>query len=96
LSGCGREQGKGSGGDTEATGSAVRGDPCADLTGLTLEERSFREESAYAAETPDTSKRCDNCEYWELPEAGAPCGGCTVISGPIHATGYCDLWEEQS
>jgi hypothetical protein len=96
LSGCGRERGKSSGGNTEANGSAAAGDPCADLTGVTIEERSLREESGYVADTPDSSKRCDNCEYWERPKAGAPCGGCSVISGPIHARGYCDLWEEKS
>ena len=70
--------------------------PCADLTGLTEDQKSFREDTGYVAETPIPAERCDNCQYWRAPRGEAPCGGCTVIAGPIHPAGYCDLWEEQS
>lgn len=67
-------------------------DPCADLTGLTAEEKQLRVTFEYVAETPFPEKHCTNCGFWIEPEAGAACGGCKVIKGPIHAAGYCKSW----
>jgi hypothetical protein len=67
-------------------------DPCTDLTGLTEDEKQLRATFEYVAKTPDPEKLCTNCGFWVEPEAGAPCGGCKVIKGPIHPGGYCKTW----
>lgn len=70
-------------------------DPCADLSGLTEEEKQLRVTFEYVTKTPIQEKRCDNCGFWIEPEAGAACGGCKVIKGPIHPEGYCKSWVAQ-
>jgi hypothetical protein len=67
-------------------------DPCADLSGLTEEEKQLRVTFEYVAKTPFPEKHCTNCGFWIEPEAGAACGGCKVIKGPIHPKGYCKSW----
>jgi hypothetical protein len=100
LTGCGRQE---SGGDADGapegaqagggSGAAASGAPCSDLSGLKPQQIRWREDNGYVAQTPDPAKRCDNCAYWEPPRGDAPCGGCTVMDGPIAPEGYCDLWE---
>lgn len=98
-SGSGGEDGKtpgasNPGGNVSADATKAAADPCADVSGLTPEEVTDRRDTGYLAETPDPEKRCDNCQLWEPPQEGSPCGGCTVLAGPIHAGGYCDLWVQ--
>lgn len=73
-------------------GQAAKADPCADLSGLTADEKQFRVTFQYVAESPYPDKLCDNCGFWIAPTGGAPCGGCKVIKGPIHPKGYCTSW----
>lgn len=47
----------------------------------------YVELSPYGAE-----KDCRNCEFWIPQEAGAACGGCTLIAGTIDPLAYCDVW----
>jgi hypothetical protein len=104
LGGCGGEadegdrtdNGAGAAGDDAKTGSppsAKAEVPCRDLTGLSSEEKEWRDECGYVDQTPDPAQRCDNCEFWEAPRGSAVCGGCTVMAGPIAPGAYCDLWE---
>jgi hypothetical protein len=106
LTGCG---GRGEGGnergesqDAAADAGAPDGaparqvDPCSDLTGLNSEAREWRGSNGYVERTPDPAKHCENCEYWEPPRGDAPCGGCTVMAGPIRPGAYCDLWEARA
>ena len=66
--------------------------PCGDLTGLTEQEKQMRTALQYAEATPIAEKRCDNCQLYIVPEAGAACGGCKILKGPITAAGYCTSW----
>ncbi len=65
---------------------------CMDTSGLTEMEITQREAVNYVDMTPDPEKTCANCQLYTAPEAGMQCGGCTVVKGPIHPKGYCDLW----
>ena len=95
----------GGGGGEESTQTASKpksatppapADPCADVSGLTDTELTMRNETLkYVAVTPDAEKRCDNCKFWEPGAAGASCGGCQLIKGPINPKGYCTSWFVQ-
>ena len=65
---------------------------CMDTSGLTDADIAMRGQVNYVDMTPDPEKTCANCQLYTAPEAGMQCGGCTVVKGPIHPKGYCDLW----
>ena len=67
-------------------------DPCNDLTGLTDVEITVRKTFEYVGSTPIPEQRCDNCQFWTVPEAGATCGGCQIMKGPFNPKGYCKQW----
>ncbi len=67
-------------------------DPCADLSGLTDEEKAVREEFEYVATSPNPEELCKNCALWIEPEPGSQCGGCEIMKGPIHPEGWCSVW----
>ncbi len=94
LAGCARREA-----DAPEAGSsepAPPSDPCADLSGLTEKQKEFRTEAGYVAQTENPEERCDNCAFWVPSRGGAPCGGCTVLDGPFHPAGWCELWEGQA
>ena len=64
-------------------GCSSGGDPCADVSGLSAEDKRFREENGYRTETLIAAKRCDGCEFWLPPAGGEKCGRCSSINGPI-------------
>jgi hypothetical protein len=82
---------------TPQTAQPAASGPCADVSGLTEADLTMRNETLkYVADTPDPEKRCDNCKFWQpAEEAGAPCGTCQLIKGPIHPAGYCTSWFTQ-
>ncbi len=82
----------GNGDDAPQADQTTADDPCSDLSGLSQDEIQGRESLNYVAETPNPSERCDNCALWVEPEAGSPCGGCTIMAGPIHPGGWCTAW----
>lgn len=95
MSACGKKEDQSQTPQTgETTGETAmeETDPCADLTGLTEDEKQLRVTFEYVAKSPFPEKLCDNCGFWIEPEGGAPCGGCKVIKGPIHPKGYCKSW----
>lgn len=54
---------------------------------------AMRASLKYVELSPHGAERdCRNCEFWIPEEAGAACGGCTLIPGPISPTAYCDVW----
>ena len=71
-------------------GAAATG--CNDVSGLTDAERQMRTQLQYAETTPDPAKDCTNCQLWIAQEAGAACGGCQLLKGPIAPKGYCISW----
>jgi hypothetical protein len=76
-----------------ATKSAAA-DPCTDVSGLSEMDLTMRNETLkYVAVSPEPDKKCDNCKFWQpSEEAGAACGGCQLIKGPIDPKGYCTSW----
>lgn len=99
LSACGGGDGnQESASQSQNNGSdqSTADDPCSDVSDLTEQEKQTRDQFDYVAETPDPEKRCDNCALWVEPEGDEPCGGCTLVKGPIHPAGYCTAWAPQS
>ena len=72
--------------------AAAEGFTCTDTSGLTEQEVTMRTQLQYVDASPDPEKLCSNCVLYTEPEAGAQCGGCTVVKGPIHPDGYCTSW----
>lgn len=77
LSACGGEE---SGGLT-----------CTDTTGLPAAAVTTRESQAYSDSSADPNKKCSACNFFTAGAAGQ-CGSCSVIQGPIHPDGTCNLW----
>jgi hypothetical protein len=67
-------------------------DPCSDLTGLAPADIQMRETLKYVAKSTEPGKNCANCKFWQVPAAGAVCGGCQLIKGPINPEGHCTSW----
>ena len=83
LAACGGEEG---GGDVLN---------CTDITGLTPAEVTTRQSQAYTDISPQADKHCNNCNFFTAGQANS-CGTCTVIKGPIHPEGYCNLWAARA
>jgi hypothetical protein len=64
---------------------------CTDISGLSPAEITTRQSQAYSDISPHADKHCNNCNFFTAGQANA-CGSCTVIKGPIHPEGYCNLW----
>jgi hypothetical protein len=94
MSACGKKEDQSQAPQTEepAMEEMEEADPCADLSGLTEDEKQLRVTFEYVTESPDPEKLCSNCGFWIEPEGGSPCGGCKVIKGPFHPGGYCKSW----
>ena len=60
-----------------------------DIAKLSEGEQKTRTSMKYVDQTPIPSKRCDNRKLF-VP--GKPCGGCTIVKGPIKPEGYCVAW----
>lgn len=68
---------------------------CTDTSGLTPAQIATRESQHYVDASPNPDQRCSNCNFFTAGQAGQ-CGTCTVIQGPIHPDGYCNLWAAAS
>ncbi len=95
LSACGGDDAPA---DDDATADADF--TCDDVSGLSDQEIQTREQQIealdYVEATPNPEERCDNCMFWEEPEAGAECGGCDLFPGPVHPEGWCNSWVEMA
>jgi hypothetical protein len=69
---------------------------CNDTTGLSPEDIQQRTNLQYVDKTADAAKRCDGCALYIAAAAGAACGGCNLIKGPIAPAGYCTSWVPKS
>lgn len=83
LSSCG-----GDGGGDAAKGSFS----CNDTSGLAQPAIQMRQSLGYVDQTVVPQQWCHNCAFWQAPVEGTPCGGCTLIQGPIHPDGWCRSW----
>lgn len=69
---------------------------CTDVSGLTESQLSQRRGLGYVDESPHPENVCDNCQFWLPAAAGASCGGCVVVPGPIAPEAYCNSWAPPS
>ena len=101
LAACGNEKAaeriKTETGPTDQTspGAAVSG-KCAGSADLPAGDVAARQAVNYVDESPQTDKFCANCRFFKQPAAGAVCGGCEIVKGPIAPVGYCNAWVAQS
>ncbi|RAL22753.1 hypothetical protein DL240_07590 [Lujinxingia litoralis] len=84
----------------QATGAQEGGQAqqvnCDDTSGLSEAQVATRTANGYVEQTPKPDQRCDNCALYTAPEAGASCGGCTVVAGPINPGGWCRIWAKKA
>ena len=59
---------------------------------LSHEQIVTRKSLGYTDQTPIATRTCDNCKLYTNPVNNNACGGCLVLSGPIHPKGYCKSW----
>ena len=69
---------------------------CTDVSGLDEQQRKTREALQYVDDSPKEDQRCNNCQFYVLPEGEAQCGTCQTVPGPIHPQGYCLAWVAKS
>lgn len=84
LTACGKGEG----------GGAAAG--CNDVSGLAEADKAMRTSNNYVEAAADPAKACDGCQLWVAAAAGAACGGCTVIKGPINPKGSCNLFSKKA
>jgi len=68
---------------------------CEGSAELSAGDVAARQAVGYVDESPHTGKLCANCRFFTRPAAGAACGGCQVVRGPIAPKGYCNAWVAQ-
>lgn len=72
-----------------ATRGAVAADKvCADPDALDSGAQSMRSSLNYVDASPDPSKTCSKCAFFEASANG--CGNCQLLHGPVDAKGHCD------
>ena len=69
----------------------VSGLRCDDVDGLAENDAAYRRGQGYLDRSTRPGRRCENCRFYT---AAPPlsCGACTLVRGPIHPEGYCNLW----
>jgi hypothetical protein len=77
-------------GETTAPGK------CEESANLPASDIAARQAVNYVDESPHADKDCANCRFFKQPEAGAACGGCEIVRGPIAPEAYCNAWVAQS
>jgi hypothetical protein len=94
LAACsGRSDQPGEAAQANLPNSASTGESaCNSADALTNQEKSARAALRYVDQSSDTQRVCANCRFFKAPEAGASCGGCEVVTGPIAPQGYCTVW----
>jgi hypothetical protein len=65
---------------------------CVPAKELNQEQEAIRKNLRYVDETPVSSRTCDNCRLYTMPQGQDVCGGCQIVPGPIHPKGYCISW----
>jgi hypothetical protein len=57
------------------------------------DSESLRASLNYVTTAADASAACAHCAYFAADPAGAGCGACQILSGPVDATGHCDSFS---
>lgn len=66
--------------------------PCVHEVPLTHEQITTRSHLRYVEQSRIPTRTCDNCKIYINPQPGKDCGGCQVLTGPIHPKGWCMSW----
>lgn len=69
---------------------------CTDVSGLSDGDKKAREGLKYVDVTTIAEKNCANCQLYVAAAAGASCGTCKVVKGPIAPKGYCTAWAKMA
>lgn len=69
---------------------------CDDVSGLKPDEIKHRQSLKYTDKSPEAGKNCKNCALFVAPKGNAPCGGCTLVKGPISPNGWCTSWVKKA
>lgn len=54
---------------------------------------SLRSSLNYLPVAADPAKACGGCAFFKAEAAGAACGACEIMSGPVDRSGTCDSWS---
>ncbi len=81
------------GGKKTSRGPKAKAGGCSDLSGLKPADLKVREQLAYVEVSKVQGKNCTNCGLFQVKK---PCSGCTVIKGPIAASGFCTAWAPKA
>lgn len=65
---------------------------CEGVDQVSEDQKAIRAALRYVDATPISARTCDNCKLYTRALAGAACGGCKVVPGPIHPKGWCSSW----
>lgn len=77
----------------EAAAPAAGG--CGDVSGLTQAEKDQRTSLQYADKSAKADQLCSGCALYVPAAAGAACGGCNLLKGPISPEGWCSSWVKK-
>ncbi len=77
-----------------ACGNDSGGLECNDTSGLSSQDKQFRETQKYTDVSKDPKKNCYNCNFYEGTDKA--CGTCKVIKGPVSPKGNCNLWAAKA
>ncbi len=68
---------------------------CGDVSGLTTAEKDQRTSLQYADKSAKADQVCSGCALFVPAAAGAACGGCNLLKGPIAPEGWCSSWVKK-
>lgn len=68
---------------------------CDDDSALSAADRTARQGAHYVDRAPDPSRACERCNFYQAGAANQ-CATCTVVRGPIHPQGTCQLWAART
>lgn len=68
---------------------------CTDESSLSEADRTARRGAQYVDRSTDPSRACERCNFYQAAAPGQ-CGGCTVVRGPIHPQGTCQLFAARA
>jgi uncharacterized paraquat-inducible protein A len=69
---------------------------CVDPDELSDSVQSMRESLEYTDAAADPKQLCSGCSFFKPEKAGASCGHCEVLGGPVDAKGHCVSWTKRS
>lgn len=78
-----------------ACGGKNEPDSCNDVSGLNDGEKAGRAALQYVDRSTFADKHCNNCNLYQPASQPTQCGGCQVVKGPIHPSGYCTAWVQK-